>query len=74
MVDGREEECQRGLLPEAAILRRLCHPNVVQLLAAIDDPSADHVLLVMEFLSGGSLEQLNSDSGRCALARACMHA
>jgi serine/threonine protein kinase len=60
------------MLPEAAILRRLCHPNVVHLLEAIDDPAADHVLLVMEFLSGGSLEQFNTMNGTCVFERACL--
>jgi hypothetical protein len=68
----RSVECSRCILPEASVLRQLCHPNVVQLLAAIDDPSADDVLLIMEFVSCGTLEQLSLGGGRCASMPLCM--
>lgn len=51
---------------EIAILKKLDHPNVVRLLAAIDDPGNDNLLLVMDHVEGGSLEQPRLASGMWA--------
>lgn len=45
------------LVREIAVLKKLDHPNVVKLREVIDDPSSDSLLLVMEYVAGGSLEQ-----------------
>ena len=40
---------------ELEIMKQLDHPNVVQLVEAIDDPSAENTYLVQEFVSGGQV-------------------
>jgi tRNA A-37 threonylcarbamoyl transferase component Bud32 len=40
---------------EAAIMKRLNHPNVVNLIDVIDDPSADQLYLVQEFCEKGAI-------------------
>ena len=42
-------------LREIAVMKRLSHPNVVQLIEVIDDPARDELYLVMELLTGGEL-------------------
>ena len=37
------------------------HPNVVKLKEVIDDPSDEKVLLVMEYIDGGSLMTLDQE-------------
>lgn len=44
------------LVKEIAILKKLSHPNIVNLVEVIDDPSTDGLLLVMEYVEGGTLE------------------
>lgn len=44
------------LVKEIAILKKLNHPNIVNLVEVIDDPSTDSLLLVMEYVEGGTLE------------------
>jgi len=40
---------------EVAILKKLDHPNVVNLIDVIDDPSAKHMFLVQEYCARGSI-------------------
>jgi serine/threonine protein kinase len=54
-----------GLLSEAAIMKKLNHQNVVQLYECIDDPAADAVYLVMQYVPDGPIAKL-SDDGTCA--------
>ena len=49
------------LMREAAVLRRLHHPNVVGLLDVIDE--GDEIVLVMPYLSGGSLAERVAQHG-----------
>jgi serine/threonine protein kinase len=69
-----------ALSQEVRILKDLDHPNVVRLRAAVDDPSSDTLLLVMDYVSGGCLEQPRRANGRCVrplisrLASHCSHA
>ena len=55
-----------GSLREIAILRRLDHPNIVRLHAALDDAQADEMVLVLEYVSCGSLAQPRLGPGKCA--------
>ena len=66
--DGSAAQAERPILAEARILRQLRHRNVVHLHAVVDDPAADDVALVMEYVSGGTLEQPKATfkSNRCA--------
>ncbi|HET6949080.1 MAG TPA: serine/threonine-protein kinase [Acidimicrobiales bacterium] len=49
------------LLREAAVLRKLHHPNVVGLLDVIDE--GDEIVLVMPYLAGGSLAERVAQHG-----------
>jgi serine/threonine protein kinase len=44
------------MVKEIAILKKLNHGNIVNLVEIIDDPSTDSLLLVMEYVEGGTLE------------------
>ena len=44
-------------LREIAIMKKLSHPNVVQLIEVIDDPELDELYLVMELVTGGTLAE-----------------
>ncbi|KAK9811849.1 hypothetical protein WJX72_011148 [[Myrmecia] bisecta] len=45
------------MVREIAVMKKLDHPNIVKLHEVIDDPGTDSLLLVMEFVDGGTLEQ-----------------
>jgi predicted ATPase/tRNA A-37 threonylcarbamoyl transferase component Bud32 len=53
---------------EAEILRRLNHPNIVQMLASVTD--GDRPQIVMEYLGGGSLRDLLRAQQRMPIERA----
>lgn len=40
---------------EVAIMKRLRHPNIVNLVAVIDDPADDHLYIVTEYCENGAL-------------------
>jgi hypothetical protein len=52
---------RQRLLREAEVLRRLRHPNVVGLLDVVDE--GDEIVLVMPYLSGGSLAERVAQHG-----------
>jgi eukaryotic-like serine/threonine-protein kinase len=52
---------RQRLLREAEVLRRLHHPNVVGLLDVVDE--GDEIVLVMPYLSGGSLAERVAQHG-----------
>jgi hypothetical protein len=52
---------RQRLLREAEVLRRLHHPNVVGLLDVVDE--GDEIVLVMPYLSGGSLSERVAQHG-----------
>jgi len=54
------------MVKEIAILKKLNHPNIVNLVEVIDDPTTDSLLLVMEFVEGGTLELRQVSSGQWA--------
>ena len=49
---------------EIAVLKKLSHPNIVNLVEVIDDPAADSLLLVMEYVEGGTLQPREAGPGR----------
>lgn len=56
MEDARETHFQQRFFEaEAALVGRLQHPNVVQILDAVDDPAAPY--LVMEYVDGVTLRR-----------------
>lgn len=40
---------------EIAILKKVCHPNVVNLYEIIDDENYDKLFIIMEYINGGTL-------------------
>ncbi|HKE72644.1 MAG TPA: serine/threonine-protein kinase [Acidimicrobiales bacterium] len=52
---------RQRLLREAEVLRRLHHPNVVRLLDVVDE--GDEIVLVMPYMSGGSLAERVAQHG-----------
>ncbi|GLI69971.1 hypothetical protein VaNZ11_014623 [Volvox africanus] len=59
-VSGPVEDFVR----EIAILKRLSHPNIVQLVEVIDDPGSDCLLLVMGYVEGSTLQPQQVQPGR----------
>jgi tRNA A-37 threonylcarbamoyl transferase component Bud32 len=56
LSDAREQHFQqRFFAAEAALVGRLQHPNVVQILDAVDDPESPY--LVMEYVAGPTLRR-----------------
>jgi len=51
------------LLREIAIMKKLDHPNVLRLIEAMDDPDKDKLYLVVEYMSGGSVQDLIDSRG-----------
>ncbi len=63
-LQGSASEIARSrerLLREADVLRKLHHPNVVRLLDVIDE--GDEIVLVMPYMSGGSLAERVTQHG-----------
>jgi hypothetical protein len=58
---GEIEEARRRIRREADVLLRLDHPGIVRLLDVLDD--GDDIVLVMPYLSGGSLHDRVTMSG-----------
>lgn len=48
---------------EIAILKKLCHPNIVRLVEVVDDPTTDNLLLLMEYVEGETLQPSQVCSG-----------
>jgi serine/threonine protein kinase len=40
---------------EIAIMKKLDHPHVVNLIEVLDDPTVDKLYIIMEFVKNGSL-------------------
>ncbi|OCF58207.1 CAMKK/CAMKK-META protein kinase [Kwoniella mangroviensis CBS 10435] len=54
------EEDPLGLIRrEIAVMKKLDHPNIIHLYEAISVPTADALFLVLEYLPGGTLMQVN---------------
>ncbi|KAG2375192.1 hypothetical protein C9374_010196 [Naegleria lovaniensis] len=49
-----------SLMKEVAILKKVSHPNVVELYEVIDDPKTDKLFLVFEYIERGCLMKLLS--------------
>jgi [calcium/calmodulin-dependent protein kinase] kinase len=43
-------------ITELSVIKKLIHPNIIQLHEVIDDPKLDKVYLVFDFLEGGTIE------------------
>jgi serine/threonine protein kinase len=58
---GTQQTAMDAVRTEIAILKALNHPNVIKMYALIDDPDETKLYLIMEFLEGGQLFQVNAD-------------
>lgn len=55
---GAKSSALDALLREIAVMRKVKHPNCVELVDVLDDPNTDEVFLVMEFVDGGNVQEL----------------
>lgn len=46
---------------EIAIMKKLQHPHIIKIYTVMDDPDDDKMYLVMEFLDGGQVYDINED-------------
>ncbi|XP_070024500.1 serine/threonine-protein kinase GRIK2-like isoform X3 [Nicotiana sylvestris] len=46
------ETAMSDVLREVLIMKMLCHPNIVNLIEVIDDPTTDHFYMVLEYVEG----------------------
>lgn len=66
LVESNVDVVQR-FTREAEALRKLNHPNIIKVLATINEDG--HHYIVMEYISGGSLEDLLSDTRQLPVDR-----
>lgn len=57
---------------EIALMKKIRHPNCVGMHEVIDDPSADEVFIVLEFVDGGSSQALGRDGTPIPLKEAAI--
>eukprot|EP01137_Pigoraptor_chileana_P033165 Opistho-2@23673 len=55
----RPHNAMEDVRREIAILKKLQHPNVVQLIEVMDDPTQDHLYMVFELIQNGTVMDLN---------------
>lgn len=53
----KQSQTTEGVLAEFEILKKLYHPNIIQLIEVIDDPKIDQFFLIMDLMKGGNLEE-----------------
>ena len=49
---------------ELAIMKKIAHPRIVRLHEVIDDPKADKMYLIMDYVDGGVIAEI-TDAGHC---------
>jgi [calcium/calmodulin-dependent protein kinase] kinase len=52
---GKNKSAYKLVECEIAVMKKVCHKNVVQLYEIIDDPSYNKLYLVMQYIPGGDL-------------------
>lgn len=65
-----------GMMREIAVLKKLDHPHVVKLHEVIDSPNATYMMLVMEFMEKGPVQDTKRQTGfnKCvAFVGICMN-
>lgn len=55
---GRTRSALDQLMREIAVMKKVHHPNCVELIEIVDDPGSDEVFLVMEHVGGGTVQSL----------------
>lgn len=46
---------------EIAVMKKIRHPNLIQLIEVIDNPNSDKLFMVLEFAPGGQLIEWDDD-------------
>jgi serine/threonine protein kinase len=49
-------------MAELEALKRLMHPNIIKLYEIIDDPAMPHLYLIMDIITGGTVEDKIKDT------------
>ncbi|KAK4483405.1 hypothetical protein RD792_010591 [Penstemon davidsonii] len=57
------ETAMTDVLREVSIMKVLSHPNIVNLVEVIDDPTTDHFYMVLEYVEGNCVEGADSPCG-----------
>ncbi|CUI14511.1 protein kinase, putative [Bodo saltans] len=63
---SRKQTQHLALQREIAVMKKLRHKNVVSLFEVIDDPDAEKLYIVMQYVDNGSVGKVNSD-GSCTI-------
>lgn len=58
---GRFGSALDSVKAEVALMKKIRHPNCVGLVEVIDDPKADEVFIVLEFVDGGASQPIGKD-------------
>jgi len=66
---GKNKTAYKLVETEIAIMKRICHPNIVQLYEIIDDPTSAKLYLVMQYISGGTLADAVKKLGKIPLEK-----
>ena len=64
---GKNKSAYKLIENEIAIMKKMCHQNIVQLFEIIDDPSSNKLYLVMQFVEGGTLMEKIKEQGKIPL-------
>uniref|UniRef100_A0A7S3QWW4 cGMP-dependent protein kinase n=1 Tax=Dunaliella tertiolecta TaxID=3047 RepID=A0A7S3QWW4_DUNTE len=62
-MDDSHATAYESMMREIAVLKKLDHPHVVKLHEVIDSPSATYMMLVMEFMEQGPVQNTKSQTG-----------
>lgn len=60
----QSESAMENVYREVSILKRLCHPNIVELFEVIDDQTADHLYMVLEYVEGNPISYISHKQGQ----------
>ena len=66
---GKNKTAYKLVENEVAIMKKICHPNVVQLYEIIDDPNSNKLYLVMQCISGGTLARRIKELGQIPIEK-----
>eukprot|EP00826_Nyctotherus_ovalis_P038513 TRINITY_DN3610_c0_g6_i1.p1 TRINITY_DN3610_c0_g6~~TRINITY_DN3610_c0_g6_i1.p1 ORF type:complete len:208 (-),score=56.02 TRINITY_DN3610_c0_g6_i1:477-1100(-) len=64
---GKQKTVYKLIETEIAVMKKMCHPNIVHLYEIIDDPNSNKLYLIMEYISGGTLAEKIKRTGKIPL-------
>lgn len=67
---GRFGSALDSVKAEIALMKKIRHPNCVGMVEVIDDPKADEVFIVLEFVDGGASQAVGKDGTAAVLKEA----